>query len=1028
VAGLKPIWLEFMHFLDLKGTSQSSHLFSYLQRIYNILEDVYSVGSMTELQEAIDSIGAGAGTVFIEAGTHVVDTPIDIDGGGSLVIYGHGDNTILKANDGINVFNITDCASLLIKTLRIDVSNYTGATSSVIVNETNNNIVGFEDVSIVGGGVFGIGIELQSDNCIIEHCDISNLQDGIYLNNSNRHIIAQNILSNNARYGINIDTSLYSSINGNTCNSNLSGIYINSSTNNSISNNICNLNTENGIYLTQSSYNTISGNTCENNDSNTVNSQAGMFITTNSDFNTISGNSLNNNNNIGAGTGYGIIIALNTCNENVVASNNANGNDVDFMDSGTATTITYFVQDAVELQDAIDSIGTKSGIINIEGSFTVSATIIMDGNGSYIIQGEGSNTTLTTIGDISCFNIDTARSVILRNFMIDATSLTTATREIIDVNEDADNIIILDNVIITGDGTNGYGIELNSANCRIENCVIDNINIGINVLSDFNIIKGNNANNCASYGIQVSADYNNITSNICNSNLTGIYVLNGTGNSINNNIVQTNAQNGIYLSGSSNNSLNDNICDGNDSNTANPQAGIYIDNNSDNNSIIGNTTINNNNIGAGEGYGVYIGNANCNNNIVRSNTVSGNDIAWKDVGVNSDFEYRCSTGQDIQDAIDSIALKSGIIHILPIAGGIQLTATIDIDGGGDYVIEGEGVGTVIDCNGDRTAFYITSAKSCVLRNFKIDAIDLTTVGMPIIYIDEASENSVTIEYITIVGDGVNGIGIKFRSDYCIIRNNNIQDVAKGILATTDYSWISDNNCSNNGDIGIELNGGVDAETKGYNVQLRGNQCINNTNYGIYFISFTYGLLHGNICRDNIYGIYGFNADYNTINGNVCVSNTEIGIYLSSSNFSTISGNHTSDNDDGIKLNNCDVCNITGNSCIYNTSNDADPHAGIFITTNSEYNTITGNTSFGNTNTGAGIGYGIFIAGANCDENVVSSNSLKSNNTNYLDNGTGTITIQGGWSGWVDDGINFRITVVDGIITAVNNSTGGGHNP
>lgn len=37
-------------------------------------------------------------------------------------------------------------------------------------------------------------------------------------------------------------------------------------------------------------------------------------------------------------------------------------------------------------------------------------------------------------------------------------------------------------------------------------------------------------------------------------------------------------------------------------------------------------------------------------------------------------------------------------------------------------------------------------------------------------------------------------------------------------------------------------------------------------------------------------------------------------------------------------------------------------------------------------------------------------------------------MQGGWSGWFDDGVNFRITVVDGIITGVANSTGGGHDP
>jgi DNA-dependent RNA polymerase auxiliary subunit epsilon len=34
----------------------------------------------------------------------------------------------------------------------------------------------------------------------------------------------------------------------------------------------------------------------------------------------------------------------------------------------------------------------------------------------------------------------------------------------------------------------------------------------------------------------------------------------------------------------------------------------------------------------------------------------------------------------------------------------------------------------------------------------------------------------------------------------------------------------------------------------------------------------------------------------------------------------------------------------------------------------------------------------------------------------------------GWSGWFDDGTNFRVTVTKGLITAVDNSTAGGHNP
>lgn len=35
-------------------------------------------------------------------------------------------------------------------------------------------------------------------------------------------------------------------------------------------------------------------------------------------------------------------------------------------------------------------------------------------------------------------------------------------------------------------------------------------------------------------------------------------------------------------------------------------------------------------------------------------------------------------------------------------------------------------------------------------------------------------------------------------------------------------------------------------------------------------------------------------------------------------------------------------------------------------------------------------------------------------------------LAGGISGWVDDGTNFRLTFTNGLITAVANSTAGGH--
>ncbi len=518
MGGLKENWERLVNIWDLKGDSDPSYIIYLMRTILLNLEDVYSVGSATELQEAIDQIGDGAGTIFVESGVHEITVPIDIDGSGSLIIYGHGDNTILKPIDLVSVFNITDAESVILEKLRFDTSNYTGATQAILVNEISNNVISFEDVSIIGNNV-GIGIELQSDNCMIEHCNISLMQDGIYVNSSNRHIITQNIIQSNVRYGINLSTTLYSNISNNTCSLNLMGIYVIASEHNSISNNICNQNTEHGIYIHSSSNNTISGNTCENNDSNTANDQAGMYISNNSDFNTISGNSLNNNNNAGAGDGYGLVIATATCEENMIIANNANGNDIDYKDAGTQTIIKYYVQSGDELQDAVDSVGTGAGTIVITtGILTLIATITVNGGGDYIIEGEGAGSVIDCGANRTAFSITSARSCILRNFKIDASDVTTITRRIIDIDEVSDNMVICDNIIIVGNvaGKKGHGIQIASNNAKIVNCDISYTYNGVYTSSSAsgNMLVSNNViSSQFESGITIFQSHRSIVSN-----------------------------------------------------------------------------------------------------------------------------------------------------------------------------------------------------------------------------------------------------------------------------------------------------------------------------------------------------------------------------------------------------------------------------------------------------------------------------------------------------------------------------------
>ena len=954
MTGIKKEWTRLINMMKTHGYDSLDYILYQMRKIFLVLEDVYSVGSIIELQEAIDLIGTGAGTIFIEAGTHIVDTTIDIDNCGSIVIYGHGDNTVLEAVDGVNIFHITCCASLLIKTIALDISAYTlPATDvqAVLIDEVNDNIVSLEDVTIhgIGGGNFGIGVEINSNNCVIDNCVITQVKSGIFVNGADRTLITNNTSATNAEYGLvlnlagvttitgnafiangthgiyNYDSD-YSLIGNNGCNDNLSnGIHLELCEHCTVSANAVAGNLLNGIHLTQASYCTLSGNNCNNNDSNTVNPQAGIFITTNSDYNTISANSANNNNNATypVGIGYGILIAAATCNENIVAANNANGNDIDFQDSGTDTIIEYFVQDEFELQDAINSIGSKSGIINIEASFTIAATIRINDpavhGGSYIIRGDGSNTTLTPSGNFSCFNVREARSVIFENFAISAVNLVGTTAAIY-ILENSDNAIFVDNITIVGDGTNGYGVQISSPNCRIKNCNITSMLNGIIPTDEHCIITGNICNSNNNYGIFLNtADYITVQSNTCRLNQIGIYLTSSNKNLILGNTIEANTADGIFLNSSDQNTFEGNIIDGNiTTNVGSDHAGITLTN-SLNNFIVGNTIINNTNGGAGEGYGVYLINAACVENIVRSNNLSGNDIKWKDVGVNSDIEYKCSTNADIQDAIDSIDTKTGTIDI--VSGNIAITTAIDVNKNGIYNIKGEGNATILDVADGIECFSITNSVYCVISDIYIDITNYSALGIYCIHINETANRKVVIKDITIVGDGTNGYGAFSESDYCIYDSCNISNCYIGLYNDGDHVKFINNIIDNIGEAGLgNVNNGNYALITGNTVSNCGNVAI--------------------IVDSSIFAIISNNSLFTLSN---------YAILINGSDYTIIVGNNISDVTMNIAANNGaihmsstpDYCLIASN-LIYNITNTAGGWDGIGIKQSGADTHIIGN--------------------------------------------------------------------------------------
>ncbi|KKL70140.1 hypothetical protein LCGC14_2107900, partial [marine sediment metagenome] len=289
-----------------------------------------------------------------------------------------------------------------------------------------------------------------------------------------------------------------------------------------------------------------------------------------------------------------------------------------------------------------------------------------------------------------------------------------------------------------------------------------------------------------------------------------------------------------------------------------------------------------------------------------------------------------SPGDDIQVAIDEIeAVGNGVIYLLP--GTHDLSATLTIDNATvNIIIEGSNDASVI-ASGDRVCISVDNADSCILRNFKIDASDVTNELTFIVYVSEFSNNKVIVEDITIEGDvDLKGIGIRVDSDNAKIIDCTITQTFEGIhVINANDILLSDNNVS-----GTE--GNIIVES------------CNNT------------ILRNNISTGGTAGS-GINTTGTCTNliieGNVCNSNNLYGIIIGITNESIVAINQCASNgSDGIRLNNSDR-NIIANNVVEDNG-----------------------------------GWGINVAFANCNDNKIGFN-IYDNNTSGTINDDGTDAIR-----------------------------------
>ena len=395
---------------------------------------------------------------------------------------------------------------------------------------------------------------------------------------------------------------------------------------------------------------------------------------------------------------------------------------------------------------------------------------------------------------------------------------------------------------------------------------------------------------------------------------------------------------------------------------------------------------------------------------------------------NIQIEYPCSLEVEIKDALDRISTSFGKIIITE---SITLYSTININGGGNYVIQGYGAGTVIDCGGDWNIFNITNATSCIIKDLKINASNIGVNSTAIINIDEMNDNPVYIESVQIIGDldrlgyGIYiGSGNVWVSDCYIgnvfgsiyqpsgvedthIYNNIVFDCGfNGMEIHGDYNYISGNSLDTGDWSGISINGSfnmiIDNLIRDFNygiILMEDNNIINDNNmHSIQTTAIGLGESDNNIISGNHIsdvgntGIFLGGSDNNAISGNH-ISDTEgDGIFLTDCDNNVISGNHISDSEfNGIYIFMTSYYNVISGNIITNLHKTiAIDLAGIYLDSDVDFTTINGNGIFNCTSSGGANGYGILIQNSNCNDNTVIGNTALYNDINWYDIGTNTI--------------------------------------
>ena len=209
-----------------------------------------------------------------------------------------------------------------------------------------------------------------------------------------------------------------------------------------------------------------------------------------------------------------------------------------------------------EVAAAETAIGAGSGIIRMHGAIAWDATVTFNGGGSYIVEGDGSSTLLTSADGISIFGVSGASSITFRNFDVNTTAWT-AGYTVFAIS--ASSRTLIDNIYVWGGGTYGTGVSGDSGGSdyiTVQNCYFGSLSSGVRFnQTEYTMVLSNLLSCTTTPYWGYLAICNIVCDNVCsyqarNTNKWGIHFRNQDYGLVNGNIIiggTLNRQYGIHF-------------------------------------------------------------------------------------------------------------------------------------------------------------------------------------------------------------------------------------------------------------------------------------------------------------------------------------------------------------------------------------------------------------------------------------------------------------------------------------------------